>query len=34
MNSFFPDAIAYWNLFQDIFNYKVVPSLDYISNTS
>ena len=32
MNSFFPDAIASWNLFMDIFNYKVVPSLDLLKN--
>ena len=32
MNSFFPDAIASWKLFMDIFNYKVVPSLDLLKN--
>ena len=32
MNSFFPDAIASWNLFMDIFNNKVVPSLDLLKN--
>ena len=32
MNSFFPDAIAFWNLVMDIFNYKVVPSLDLLKN--
>ena len=26
MNSFFPDPIASWNLFMEIFNYKDVPS--------
>ena len=30
MNSFFPDAIASWNLFMEIFNYKDVPSIDII----
>ena len=32
MNSFFPDAIASWNLFMKIFNYKVVPSLGILKN--
>ena len=32
MNSFLPDAIASWNLFMDIFNYKVVPSLALLKN--
>ena len=32
MNSFFPDAVASWNLFMDIFNYKVVPSLALLKN--
>ena len=32
MNSLFPDVIASWNLFMDIFNYKVVPSLDLLKN--
>ena len=32
MNSFFPDAIASWNLFMEIFNYKVVPSLTLLKN--
>ena len=32
MNSFFPGAIASLNLFMDIFNYKVVPSLDLLKN--
>ena len=32
MNSFFPDAIASWDLFMDIFNYKIVPSLDLLKN--
>ena len=27
MNSFFPDVIASWNIFMDIFNYKDVPSI-------
>mgnify|MGYP003717955363 CR=1 FL=1 len=27
MNSFFPDAIASWNIFMEIFNYKEVPSI-------
>ena len=27
MNSFFPDAIASWNILMGIFNYKVIPSL-------
>ena len=33
VNSFFPDAIASWNLFMQIFNYKVVPSLGLLSKT-
>ena len=32
MNSFFPDAIASWNLFMGIFKYKVVPSLRLLKN--
>ena len=32
MNSFLPGAIASWNLFMDIFNYKDVPSIDVIKN--
>ena len=32
MNSFFPDSIASWKLFMDIFNYKIVPSLDLLKN--
>ena len=32
MNSFFPDAIASWNLFMDISNYKVAPSLYLLEN--
>ena len=32
MNSFFPGAIASWNLFMEIFNYKVIPSIDVITN--
>ena len=27
LNSLFPDAIASWNLFMEIFNYKDVPSI-------
>ena len=27
MSSFFPDAIASWNIFMEIFNYKEVPSI-------
>ena len=27
MNSFFPNAIASWNIFMEIFNYKEVPSI-------
>ena len=30
MNSFFPDAVASWNLFMEIFNYKDVPSMGMI----
>ena len=30
MNSFFPDAVASWNLFMEIFNHNVVPSLDLL----
>ena len=26
-NSFFPDAIASWNIFMEIFKYKEVPSI-------
>ena len=32
MNSFFPDAIASWNLFMEIFNYKVIPSLSLLKH--
>ena len=32
MNSFFPDAIASWNLFTEIFNYKVIPSLSLLKH--
>ena len=32
MNSFFPDAIASWNLFMEIFNYKEVPSIGVLKN--
>ena len=31
-NSFFPDAVALWNLFMKIFNYKVVPSIGVLKN--
>ena len=27
MNSFFPNAIASWNMYMEIFNYKDVPSI-------
>ena len=32
MNSFFPDAIASWNLFMENFNYKVIPSLSLLKH--
>ena len=32
MNNFFPAAIASWNLFMEIFNYKFVPSLRLLKN--
>ena len=32
VNSFFPDAIASWNLFMEIFNYKVIPSLSLLKH--
>ena len=32
MNSFFPDAIASWNLFMEIFNYKVISSLSLLKH--
>ena len=32
MNSFFPDAIASWNLFMERFNYKVIPSLSLLKH--
>ena len=32
MNSFFPDAIASWNIFMEIFKYKEVPSLGILKN--
>ena len=32
MNSFSPDAIASWNLFMEIFNYKFVSSLRLLKN--
>ena len=31
-NSFFPNAVASWNLFMEIFNYKVLPSIGVIKN--
>ena len=30
MNSFFLDAVASWNLFMEIFDHNVVPSLDLL----
>ena len=30
LNSFFPDPIASWNLFMEIFNYKDVPSISVL----
>ena len=32
MSSFFPDAIASWNLFMEIINYKDVPSINSLKN--
>ena len=32
MNRFFPEAMASWNLFMEILNYKDVPSIDVIKN--
>ena len=32
MNSFFPDAIASWNLVMEIFNYKVIPSTSLLKH--
>ena len=32
MNSFFPKAIASWNLFMEIFNFKDVPSIGVLKN--
>ena len=32
MNSFFPDAIAFWNLLMEIFNYNVNPSLSLLKH--
>ena len=32
MNSFFPDANAYWNIFMKIFQYKEVPSIGILQN--
>ena len=31
-NSFFPDAVASWNVFMEIFNYKFVPSIGVLKN--
>ena len=31
-NSFFPDAVASWNLLMEIFNYKVAPSIGVLKN--
>ena len=31
-NSFFPGAVASWNLFMKIFNYKVLPSIGVLKN--
>ena len=31
-NSFFPDAVASWNLFMEMLNYKVVPSIGVLKN--
>ena len=31
-NSFFPDAIASWNIFMEIFKYKEVPSIGILKN--
>ena len=31
-NSFFPDVIASWNIFMEIFKYKEVPSLGILKN--
>ena len=32
MSIFFPNAIASWNLFMEIFNYKDVPSISSLKN--
>ena len=32
MNRFFPDTIAPWNLFMEIFNYIDVPSIGALKN--
>ena len=32
MSSFVPEAIASWNLFMEIFNYKDVPSISSLKN--
>ena len=31
-NSFFPNAVASWNLFMENFNYKVAPSIGVLNN--
>ena len=31
-NGFFPNAVPPWNLFMEIFNYKVVPSIGVLKN--
>ena len=31
-NSFFPDAIASWNIFMEIFKYNEVPSIGILKN--
>ena len=31
-NNFFPNAVASWDLFMEIFNYKVVPSIGVLKN--
>ena len=31
-NSFFPNAVASWNLFMENFNYKVAPSIGVLKN--
>ena len=32
MNSFFPDVIASWNLFMEMFKYNDVPSIGVLKN--